>query len=172
LGRAFIDSYRQTLGGNAGVTCDGVDQLPSGRRYRSWATPLYPAAFITRLRPVSQRSNSNMLHPSRVEFPLSYRLSSRSARRVFQRLGAPRRSSSKYLFPLHECCSDQRPSWRCLLRTGSEPGETANRALRRDAVRTGVRGQAGWRRETNHGSQRKGRTAMPPEGSHGDLNWT
>ena len=34
----------------------------------------------------------------------------------------------------------------------------ANRALRRDGVATRVSGQAGWRRETNQGSQRKGRT--------------
>ncbi len=48
-----------------------------------------------------------------------HHLSTRSARRVFQRLGAPRRSSSKYVLPFQRFCSDQRPSRRWLLRTMS-----------------------------------------------------
>src|SRR5206468_5667841 len=40
----------------------------------------------------------------------SHHFSTRSARRVFQRLDAPRRSSSKYVFPWYACCSNQRPS--------------------------------------------------------------
>jgi hypothetical protein len=39
-----------------------------------------------------------------------------STRRVFQRTDAPRRSSSKYIIPTNECCSDQRPSSGCLPR--------------------------------------------------------
>src|SRR5205814_4114156 len=66
------------------------------------------------LKPESIRRESARLHA-----PRSHHLSTRSARRVFQRLGAPRRSSSKYVFPLYECSSDQRPSLRCLLRTMS-----------------------------------------------------
>jgi len=36
-------------------------------------------------------------------------------------------------------------SRRCRSRTGTEPGETANRALRSDPVGAGASGQAGWR---------------------------
>ncbi len=43
---------------------------------------------------------SRVPHTSRVRPPRSHHFSTRSARRVFQRLGSPRRSSSKYVLPL------------------------------------------------------------------------
>jgi len=57
---------------------------------------------------------------------------------------------------LAACCEGSR---RCRSRTGSEPGETANRALRSDPVGTSVSGQAGWRRETDQTSQRNCQTS-------------
>src|SRR5712692_5910867 len=57
---------------------------------------------------------------------------------------------------LAACCEGSR---RCRSRTGSEAGETANRALRNDPVGASVSGQAGWRRETDQTSQRNRRTS-------------
>src|SRR2546422_2605872 len=56
---------------------------------------------------------------------------------------------------LAACCEGSR---RCRSRTGSEPGQPANRVLRSDPVGTGVSGQAGWRRETDQTSQRNCQT--------------
>jgi hypothetical protein len=50
-------------------------------------------------------------------------------------------------------------SRRCRSRTGSGPGETANRALRSDPVGTSVSDQVGWRRETDQTSQRNCQTS-------------
>src|SRR2546422_2224501 len=57
---------------------------------------------------------------------------------------------------LAACCEGSR---RCRSRTGSEPGQPANRVLRSDPVGTGVSGQAGWRRETDQTSQRNCQTS-------------
>jgi hypothetical protein len=52
------------------------------------------------------------------------------------------------------------PCWEgsrcCRCRTGSEPGETENRALRSHPVRRSVSGEAGWMRETDEATQQNG----------------
>src|SRR2546422_1721229 len=72
---------------------------------------------------------------------------------------------------LAACCEGSR---RCRSRTGSEPGQPANRVLRSDPVGTGVTGQAGWRRETDQTSQRNCQTSRdsPLDPGHGDLSLT
>src|SRR5207249_2023560 len=75
---------------------------------------LTPAGGGQLERLVSQRPGAS---PRSRQAIRSHHFSTRSARSVFQRLGAPRRSSSKYVLPFQRFCSDQRPSSRRVLRT-------------------------------------------------------
>ena len=71
---------------------------------------------------------------------------------------------------LAACCEGSRP---CRSRTGSEPGETANRALRSDpGGQVSAARQVGGEKQTNQVSETAKRTAMRPEGGSVDLSLT